>query len=68
MVRRVRIARIVRCCLVVAVIAGLSMLPAGVWAAQPLVDGVVKVGEYDHSASLGDGLYTLSWTVAGDTA
>jgi hypothetical protein len=26
------------------------------------------VGEYDHTASLGDGPYTLSWTVAGDTA
>src|SRR5450830_2124227 len=39
----------------------------GVRAAQPTVDGVVKVGEYDHSTMLGDGLYTLSWTVVGDT-
>jgi hypothetical protein len=43
------------------------MLPAKVRAAQPTVDGVVKVGEYEHSTSLGDRLYTLSWTVAGDT-
>lgn len=67
MVRRARIARSVWCCLVIAAIMGLSMLTAGVQAAQPLVDGVAKAGEYDHSTSLGDGLYTLSWTVAGDT-
>jgi hypothetical protein len=46
----------------------LSILPVRVRAAQPLVDGVVKVGEYDHSTVLGNGLYTLSWTVASDTA
>lgn len=48
------------------VVAVLFMLPAGVQATQPLVDGIVKVSEYDHSTVLGDGLYTLSWTVAGD--
>ena len=67
MVQRVRIADIVQCCLVV-VVAVLLMLPAGVLSAQPAVDGVVKTGEYDHSTVLGDGIYTLSWTVAGDTA
>ncbi|MCX6098148.1 MAG: stalk domain-containing protein [Caldiserica bacterium] len=67
MVQRVRIAGIVRCCLVV-VVAVLLMLPAGVQAAQVAVDGVVKAGEYDHSTVLGDGLYTLSWTVTGDMA
>jgi hypothetical protein len=67
MVRRARIAGIVRCCVAV-VVAALVMLPAGVRAAQPTVDGVVKLGEYDHSTVLGDGLYTLSWTFAGDMA
>ena len=67
MVRRARIVRVVRC-YVAVVIAALFMLPAGVEAAQPTVDGIVKAGEYDHSTVLGDGLYTLSWTVARDMA
>lgn len=64
MVRRAHIARIVQRCLVVAL---LFMLPTGVRAAQPVVDGVVKTGEYDHNSVFGDGIYTLSWTIAGDT-
>ncbi|MFZ2413267.1 MAG: stalk domain-containing protein [Candidatus Cryosericum sp.] len=63
MVRWVHFAGIVRCCLVVAL---LFMIPTGVRAAQPTVDGVVKTGEYGHSTVLGHGLYTLSWTIAGD--
>ncbi|MCX6085512.1 MAG: stalk domain-containing protein [Caldiserica bacterium] len=67
MVQRIRMRDIVRGCLVV-VVAVLLTLPAGVLAVQPAIDGVVKAGEYEHSTMLGDGIYTLSWTVAGDTA
>ena len=66
MVRRTGTAGIVRCCLVF-LIAALLVLPAGVRAAQPKVDGVVQTGEYDHSTVLSEGIYTLSWTIAGDT-
>lgn len=66
MVRQARMERVLRLCVAITV-AVLVMLPTGVRAAQPTVDGVVKVGEYDHSTVLGDGLYTLSWTVVGDT-
>ncbi|HWQ22080.1 MAG TPA: stalk domain-containing protein [Clostridia bacterium] len=65
MARRARNTQVVNCCLTVA-LAVLLLLPARAGAAQPMVDGVVRTGEYDHSAVLGDGVYTLSWTVSGD--
>jgi hypothetical protein len=67
MIHRAHIERVFRACAVV-VVAALVMLPAGVRAAQPNVDGVVKVGEYDHRTVLGDGAYTLSWTITSDVA
>jgi methionine-rich copper-binding protein CopC len=67
MTHRARIEHVFRACAVV-VVAALVMLPAGVRAAQPNVDGVVKAGEYGHSSVLGGGVYTLSWTVVADTA
>jgi len=65
MIHRARIEHVFRACAAV-VVAALVMLPAGVWAAQPNVDGVVKVSEYDHRTVLGDGSYTLSWTITSD--
>jgi hypothetical protein len=66
MIQRARIENVFRACAAV-VVAVLVVLPAGVRAVQPNVDGVVKTGEYDHSTVLGDGIYTLSWTITGDT-
>lgn len=66
MVRRAGAAGIVGCCLVILV-GALLVLPAVVWAAQPTVDGVIQTGEYGHSTVLSDGIYTLSWTISGDT-
>lgn len=63
MVRRAHFGGIVQCCLVVVL---MFIMPAGVRAAQPTVDGVVKAGEYERSAVLDNGIYTLSWTIAGD--
>jgi len=62
---RTHIERVPRACVAV-VVAVLFMLPAGVRAAQPTVDGVVKASEYDHRTVLGDGVYTLSWTITSD--
>jgi hypothetical protein len=66
--QQANIKRRLRLRVAVAVMAVLSVLPVEVRAAQPTVDGIVKVGEYDHSTVLGDGVYTLSWTVVGDMA
>jgi len=65
MIHRERIEHVFRACAAV-VVAALVMLPAGVRAAQPDVDGVVKVSEYDHRIVLDDGAYTLSWTITSD--
>ena len=44
------------------------LFPSGtVRGAQPVVDGVISPQEYVSSSVLADGLYTLSWTVSGDT-
>ena len=54
--------------LVLLVIVALLVPSGSVRGAQPVVDGVISPQEYASSSTLADGLYTLFWTVSGDTA
>jgi len=54
--------------LVLLVIAALLVPSGSARAAQPVVDGVIRPQEYASSSTVVDGLYTLFWTISGDTA
>lgn len=53
--------------LIVLLVIALLVPSGSVRGAQPVVDGIISPQEYASSSVLADGLYTLSWTVSGDT-